>query len=105
MFAKMAANLGFNSFRALASSVGGMGQLRTAGKAYMHAGRAFGAGRQGAGRAWLGLAGRTAVRWGGAAGNTGARRGAISAARIGGATLGAGAAADFLNPWGLGWGD
>jgi len=35
----------------------------------------------------------------------GAGRVGRSAARIGGVAFGAGATADFLNPWGLGWGD
>lgn len=105
MFAKMAANMGFNSFRALASTVGGAGQLRNAGRLFMKGGRAMGRGAAGRGKGYIGMAGRQMAEWGGAAGFSGARRGAIAGARIGGATLGAGAAADFLNPWGLGWGD
>lgn len=40
-------------------------------------------------------------RWATGAGYTGAARAGVGAARIGGTA----AAADFLNPWGLGWGD
>ncbi len=105
MFAKMAANMGFNSFRSLASTVGGVGQLRNAGRLFMKGGRAIGRGRMGRGKGFIGMAGREMAGWAGGAGFTGARRGAISAARIGGTALAAGATADFLNPWGLGFGD
>ena len=40
-------------------------------------------------------------KWATGGGYTGARRVGVAAARVGGA----GAAADFMNPWGLGWGD
>lgn len=40
-------------------------------------------------------------KWAGGAGYTGGARVGVGAARVGGVY----AAADFLNPWGLGWGD
>jgi hypothetical protein len=117
MFEKIASNKGFNKFAGIAKKFfgwgelgaaganikGGMGQLNYAarGKAGTFQNQVFAAGGQqlGGGMRQLG-----AWATGGFAGGGGARVGR-AAGRIGGTAFGVGATADFLNPWGLGWGD
>jgi hypothetical protein len=90
--------------RRAASGVLGMGTLRQAGMGFRTAGRAM---RRGGGmqdpyvRMGLGMGFGSIGKWATGGGYTGAARFGVGAARTGGVM----AAADFLNPWGLGWGD
>lgn len=116
-FSRLAGNAAFNRIRGLsfkgamasarsfAGAATDVGGLRQAGRLFMKGGGYYQQGRMGMARGYYGRAGRAAAGWFGGAGFTGARRGGIAAARIGGAAVGGMAAADFLNPWGLGWGD
>ena len=104
-YSSLKANLGFG-FSALTGdpkTVMGFGQLTALGRQgqALRPGNVLGLGRQ---------MGYTARRWGTAADLTGQGklRGLAVAGRIaapGVAFMGAKAGADFLNPWGLGWGD
>lgn len=73
----------------------GMRWAGQAGREYLGAKPRIGMGM----RMGVGSIGKWAT--GGGMGRTGIRRAGVAAARVGGA----GAAADFMNPWGLGWGD
>ena len=99
-FSTIRSNAGFG-WRALKRNpqrMMGVGQLRAMG-------RVAGAMRPGNIRALGGELGHMGKRWiTGAEFTTGKMRSTAMALR-GGALLGGVAAADFLNPWGLGWGD
>ncbi len=105
MMAKLAANQGFNKFMGIAKSFMGWGAIRGAGRGLGRGIRGIGAGQYAEGSQQILGAGRRLGGWATASGFQGGRRAGAIAARMGGAGLGAGATADFLNPWGLGWGD
>lgn len=112
MFGRLMANQGFNKFLATARSFMGWNALKhtgtrlgRAGQAGMQYGRSGGQSSYFRGQMTGNLqgAGRNLSTWARAGGNRGRQ-----AARLGGAAaapLGLAAGADFLNPWGLGWGD
>lgn len=127
MFSRLAANEGFNTIRALAGKYFGGGTLRSAWEAFGMAGRemsAFGGyvaqstgsvpiggkvNRLGAAKRGFSAGRNRMGEWArgmdlGPGVGKGMQRG-VGAARVGGsAAVGAGAA-DFMNPWGFGWGD
>lgn len=105
MFGRLAANKGFNSFMATAKSFMGWGALKGAGRGVGRGIRGIGAGQYAEGSQQILGAGRRMRGWGTASGFQGGRRAGAIATRMGGAGFATGATADFLNPWGLGWGD
>ncbi len=105
MMAKLAANQGFNKFMGIAKSFMGWGGIRGAGRGLGRGVRGIGAGQYAEGSQQILGAGRRLGGWATASGFQGGKRAGAIGARMGGAGFGAGATADFLNPWGLGWGD
>ena len=116
MLNKLASNQGFNKFLGIAKSFMGWGELRAAGAnirggmgqlGYAARGKAgtFRSQVTRAGTEQLGGGMRQLGAW--ATGGFVGGKGQVgrAAGRIGGATIGVGAGVDFLNPWGLGWGD
>lgn len=119
MFARMMANQGFSKilglrrFAGAARGIGrgaratyggvrgGMGMYRAGMR-----GPAIGWGARG-GVAEMGQGFRRMGRWAMGAGYGGGRAGAIAArgGMMAGGAIAGGAALDFMNPWGLGWGD
>lgn len=127
MLNRLASNMGFNSFRAMAGAFFGGGTLRSAWEAFGMAGREmqkFGGymtQRTGAvpigGKATTTAAARRGMAQGRGflkdwavgrdlgPGFTRMQQRGIGAARVGGAAAGGAGVADFMNPWGFGWGD
>lgn len=105
MFGRLAANQGFNKFMGVAKSFMGWGAVRGAGRGLGRGIKGLKAGQYAEGSQQILGAGRRMGGWAMASGFQGGKRAGAIAARAGGTAFGAGATMDFLNPWGLGWGD
>lgn len=106
---KSNAGMGWAALKQNPKGVMGIPTLRQAAGGFRSAGRSLrGGGLESAIRGTnmrfqmgMGMGMGSLGKWATGGGYTGAARYAVGAGRIGGAL----AAADFLNPWGLGWGD
>jgi hypothetical protein len=98
---KSNAGIGWSALKSNPKGAMGISTLRQAGMGFRAGARGFYRGDMIRGEMGLRMGFGSLGKWAAGGGYTGAGRIGVGAARTG-AALGA---ADFLNPWGLGWGD